>query len=128
MPEPGKGVLDYPTAWQDDEALHVVAPLDDRQAQPRHLCHGKTAAAQARAAIRRAERLAEIGPTGRMEFDGQVFTRRRDLARYLAQRSGRGNAACLQGDAAAVLAEFAAEDAGRLAAAYGTFRGQTFLS
>jgi hypothetical protein len=32
--------LDYPTAWQDDEALHVVAPLDDRQAQQRHLCRG----------------------------------------------------------------------------------------
>jgi hypothetical protein len=25
---------------QRHEALHVVAPLDDRQAQPRHLCHG----------------------------------------------------------------------------------------
>jgi hypothetical protein len=39
-PEPGKGALDYPKAWQDDEALHIVAPLVDRQAQPRHLCHG----------------------------------------------------------------------------------------
>ncbi len=26
-------------AWQDEEGLRVVAPLDDLQAQPRHLCH-----------------------------------------------------------------------------------------
>jgi len=36
----GKRWLNYPTAWQEDEALHVVVPLDDRPAQPRHLCHG----------------------------------------------------------------------------------------
>ena len=24
---------------QDDKALHVVAPLDDLQAQPRYVCH-----------------------------------------------------------------------------------------
>jgi len=28
-----------PAARQHDEALHIVAPLDDRQTQPRHLCH-----------------------------------------------------------------------------------------
>jgi hypothetical protein len=32
-------VLDHPAARQDDEALYVIAPLDDLQAQPRHLCH-----------------------------------------------------------------------------------------
>ena len=32
-------VLDHPAARQDDEALHVVAPLDDLHAQQRHLCH-----------------------------------------------------------------------------------------
>ena len=34
-----KGALDHPAARQDDKALHIVAPLDDLQAQPRHLCH-----------------------------------------------------------------------------------------
>ena len=37
--EPGEGALDHPAARQDDEALHVVAPLDDFHAQQRHLCH-----------------------------------------------------------------------------------------
>jgi hypothetical protein len=38
LSEPGKGTLDHPAARQDDEALHVVAPLDDLYAQERHLC------------------------------------------------------------------------------------------
>jgi hypothetical protein len=37
--EPGEGALDHPTARQNDEALRVVAPLDDLRAQQRHLCH-----------------------------------------------------------------------------------------
>src|SRR6516162_4053699 len=37
--EPGGGAFHHPAARQGDEALHVVTPLDDRQAQPRHLCH-----------------------------------------------------------------------------------------
>jgi len=36
--EPGEGALDHPTARQNDEAPHVVAPLDDLHAQPRRLC------------------------------------------------------------------------------------------
>ena len=37
--EPGEGALDHPAAWEDDEALHVVAALDDLHAQHRHPCH-----------------------------------------------------------------------------------------
>src|SRR5215471_1743991 len=37
--EPGEGALDHPTARQNDEAPHVVAPLNDLHAQPRRLCH-----------------------------------------------------------------------------------------
>src|SRR5271170_3045795 len=37
--EGNEGGLDYPAARQDDEAFHVVAPLDDLHAQQRHLCH-----------------------------------------------------------------------------------------
>ena len=37
--ESGESALDNPAARQDDEALHVVAPLDDLRAQRRHLCH-----------------------------------------------------------------------------------------
>ena len=32
--EPGEGALDHPAARQDDEAPHVVAPLNDLHAQP----------------------------------------------------------------------------------------------
>jgi len=38
-PNQGKGPLDHPAARQHDETLHVVAPVDDRQTQPRHSCH-----------------------------------------------------------------------------------------
>jgi len=38
-PEPGESKLDDPAAGQDDEALCVVAPLNDLHAQRRHLCH-----------------------------------------------------------------------------------------
>jgi hypothetical protein len=38
--EPREDALDHPTARQDDEALHVVAPLDDLHAQDRHLGNG----------------------------------------------------------------------------------------
>jgi hypothetical protein len=38
-PEPGESALDNPAARQDDEALHVVAPLVDLRAQRRHTCH-----------------------------------------------------------------------------------------
>ena len=34
-----ESALDKPAARQDDEALHVVAPLDDLHTQRRHLCH-----------------------------------------------------------------------------------------
>ena len=44
--EPGEGALDHPTARPNDEALRVVAPLDDLQAQQRHLA---TAASTCRA-------------------------------------------------------------------------------
>jgi hypothetical protein len=37
--EPGESALDNPAARQDDEALPVVAPLDDLHTQRRHLCH-----------------------------------------------------------------------------------------
>jgi hypothetical protein len=37
--KPGESALDHPTARQDDEALHVVAPFDDLHAQRRYLCH-----------------------------------------------------------------------------------------
>src|SRR6516164_6177577 len=37
--EPGEGALDHAAARQDDEAPHVVAPLDDLHAQPWHLSH-----------------------------------------------------------------------------------------
>src|SRR5271165_505897 len=37
--EPGEGALDHPTVRENDEALRVVARLDDLQAQQRHLCH-----------------------------------------------------------------------------------------
>src|SRR6266446_4939337 len=37
--EPGEGAFHHPAARQNDEALHVVAPLDDLHAQQRHLCH-----------------------------------------------------------------------------------------
>jgi len=36
--EPGESALDHRAARQDDEALRVVAPLDDLHAQPRHFC------------------------------------------------------------------------------------------
>ena len=35
LSELGEGALDHPAARQDDEALHVIAPLDHRLAQPR---------------------------------------------------------------------------------------------
>jgi len=38
--EPGKGALDHPARRQNNEALHVIAPLDDLHAQQRHLWHG----------------------------------------------------------------------------------------
>src|SRR5271166_4662613 len=37
--KPGEGALDHPAARHDDEALPVVAPLDDLHAQHRHLGH-----------------------------------------------------------------------------------------
>ena len=40
--EPGEGALDHPAAWQDDKALHIVAPLDDLHAQRWHLCRPLT--------------------------------------------------------------------------------------
>src|SRR5262245_62727236 len=36
--DPREGALDYPAARQDDKALRLIAPLDDRHAQQRHLC------------------------------------------------------------------------------------------
>jgi DNA-binding transcriptional ArsR family regulator len=36
-PEPREGAHDYSAARQDNEALHVVVPLDDLQPQPWHL-------------------------------------------------------------------------------------------
>ena len=33
---PGESALDHPASWQNDEAPHLVAPLDDLDAQQRH--------------------------------------------------------------------------------------------
>jgi hypothetical protein len=38
-PEPRESSLDHSAARQDDEALHVVAPIDDLHAQQRNVCH-----------------------------------------------------------------------------------------
>lgn len=38
--EPGESALDHPSAWQDDEAAHVVGTLDDFQSQARDFGDG----------------------------------------------------------------------------------------
>jgi hypothetical protein len=44
----GEGALDHPETWQDDEALDVVPPLDDVDAQRRHLCPQRPLAGRCR--------------------------------------------------------------------------------
>jgi hypothetical protein len=38
--EPGEGALDHPSPRRDNEALHIVRPFDDLQAQDRHFGDG----------------------------------------------------------------------------------------
>jgi HAD superfamily hydrolase (TIGR01549 family) len=71
-----------PTGRQDDEALHVVAPLNDRQAQPRHLCHCSVNLPGVVNAHKTLDRLKELGVKLALITNGAAEPRRAKVVRF----------------------------------------------